>query len=207
MTKSKHERVEHFNHTTKWNDDASFVVEMLLKPDGPILGSSKAMTIRRFFSLKKKLNSVLSSKERYAAFIQMFLDLGHLERVPDDQLDNPRTFYLPHHCVTKEDSSTTKLRVVFAGSAKITTVFSLKNCFLVGAKFQDVLFNILIRFRIFKISMSVDRAKRYRQVELFLEDCNFHTIQWRKHPIEPVLTYRITRVTYGVAIPPFHAIR
>ena len=207
LTKSESECVEHFNRTTKRKDDGRFVVEMPLKSDGPTLGSSKAIAMRRFLNLEKKLNSDLSLKERYAAFIQEFLDLGHLERVPDDQLDNPINFYLPHHCVTKEESSTTKLRVVFDASAKTSTGFSLNDCLLVGPKCQDDLFNILIRFRIFKIGMSADVAKMYRQVELSLEDRDLHRILWRKNPNEPILTYRMTRVTYGVASSSFHAIR
>ena len=178
-----------------------------MKSCGPTLGSSKAIAMRRFLNLEKKLNNDLSLKERYSSFIQEFIDLGHLEKVPDDQLDNPRNFYLPHHCVTNEDSSTTKLRVVFDASAKTTTGYSLNDCLFVGPKCQDDLFNISIRFRMFKIAMSADVAKMYRQVELSLEDRELHRILWRKNPTEPILTYRMTRVTYGVASSSFHAVR
>ena len=166
LTKSERECVEHFDRTTKRNDDRRFIVEMPMKFCGPTLGSSKAIAMRRFLNLEKKINNDLSLKERYFSFIQEFIDLEHLEKVPDDQLDNPRNFYLPHHCVTKEDSSTTKLRVVFDASAETTTGYSLNNCLLVGPKCQDGLFNILSRFRMFKIAMSADVAKMYRQVEL-----------------------------------------
>ena len=174
LTKSERECVEHFDRTTKRNNDGRFIVEMPMKSCGPTLGSSKAIAMRRFLNLEKKLNNDLSLKERYSSFIQEFIDLRHLEKVPDHQLDNPRNFYLPHHCVTKEDSSTTKLRVVFDASAKTTTGYSLNDCLLVGPKCQDDLFNILIRFCMFKIAMSADVAKMYRQVELSLEDRDLH---------------------------------
>ena len=177
-----------------------------MKSCEPTLGSSKAIAMRRFLNLEKKLNNDLSLKERHSSFIQECIDLGHLEKVPDDQLDNPRNFYLPHHCVTKEDSSNTKLRVVFDASAKTTIGYSLNDCLLVGPKCQDDLFNILIRFRMFKIAMSADVAKMYRQVKLSLENRDLHRIIWRKNPTEPILTYRMTRVTYGVASSSFHAI-
>ena len=127
--------------------------------------------------------------------------------MPDDQLDILRNFYLPHHCVTKEDGSTTKLRVVIDASAKTTTGYSLKDCLLVGPKCQDDLFNILIRFRMFKIAMLADVAKMYRQVELSPEDRDLHRILWRKNPTDPILTYRMTRVAYGIASSSFHAVR
>ena len=147
----------------------------------------------------------MSLKERYSSFIQEFIDLGQLEKAPDDQLHNPRNFYLPHHCVTKEDSSTTKLPVVFDARAKTTTGYSLNDCFLVGPKCRDSLFNVF-RFRMFKIAMSTDIAKMYSQVEL-LKIAISHRILWPKNPTEPILTYRMTRVTYGVASSSFHAIR
>ena len=77
--------------------------------------------MRRFSNLKKKLVQDPLLHERYSAFVKEFIDLVQLEKVPSQQLDHPRHFYLPHHCVHKEDSSTTKLRVVFDASAQMST--------------------------------------------------------------------------------------
>ena len=43
-----------------------------------------------------------------------------MEVIPQEEINKPsnEVYYLPHHCVFKEDSTTTKLRVVFDGSAK-----------------------------------------------------------------------------------------
>ena len=77
LTKSEQEFVEHFDRTTKRNDDERFIVEMPMKSCGSTLGSSKAIAMRRFLILEKKLNNDLSLKERYSSFIQEFIDLGH----------------------------------------------------------------------------------------------------------------------------------
>ena len=83
----------------------------------------------------------------------------------------------------------------------------MNDCLLVGPKLQDDLFHILTRFRFFKVAMSADVAKMYRQVELCPKDKDLHRLLWRFQQGEPVDTYRMTRVTYGVASSSYHAIR
>ena len=75
--------------------------------------------------------------KRYSDFMKEFIDLGHMEKVPNGELNNTQNFYLTHHCVFKEDSSTTKLRVVIVASAK-TSGFSLNDCLMVGPKFKTI---------------------------------------------------------------------
>lgn len=75
-------------------------------------------------------------------------------------------FYLPHHGVTKPSSSTTKLRVVFDGSAKSTTNISLNDILHVGSTIQDDLFSILIRFRKHNVVMKEEITKMYRQINI-----------------------------------------
>ena len=163
--------------------------------------------MKRFLRLEQTLHRDESLLKKYSAFIQEFLDLGHLEKVESLELDVFPNYYLPHHCVLKEDSSTTKLRVVFDASSKTTTGVSLNECLLVGPKVQEDLFDILLRFRFFKVGMSADIAKMYRQVELSKKDKDYHRIFWRFDRQQPIDTYRMTRVTYGVANSSFHAIR
>ena len=102
---------------------------------------------------------MLTFFRKYSAVIQEFIDLGHLRKVQPGEINYSSNFYLPHHCVLKEASTTTKLRVVFDASAKMTTCFSLNDCLLVGPKRHDDLFNILVRFRFFKVALSADVAK------------------------------------------------
>ena len=156
MTKDEQLCVAHFEKTTTRKEDGRFVVELPFRNDGPSLGYSKSNALRRFYNLERKLLKDKSLHDRYSAFVQEFIDLGHLEKVPEGEMDNPRNFYLPHHCVFKEDSTTTKLRVVFDASAKTTSGYSLNECLLTGPKLQDDLFNFLIRFIFFKVALSAD---------------------------------------------------
>ncbi len=123
--------------------------------------------------------------DNYRTFIKEFVDLGHLELVPSDELEiaAEKSFYLPHHCVFKE-STTTKLRVVFDASAR-TSTGSLNGFLMVGPTLQDKLFHHLIRFRFHHVALTGDITKMYRQVALAKEDKDFHRLLWRR-----VATYR-----------------
>ena len=103
------------------------------------------------------------------------------------------------HCVFKEDSTTTKLRVVFDGSPKSTTGVSINDAFMVGPVVQDDLFSIIIRFRFYSTALSADIEKMYRQVGLKEEDRDFHRIPWRDSSDLQLKHLRMTRVIYGVA--------
>ena len=74
-------------------------------------------------------------KERYGAFVQEFVSLDDTEVVSENEINKPDTevYYLPPYCVLKEDSTTTKLRVLFDGSVKTSNGLSLNESLMVGA--------------------------------------------------------------------------
>ena len=128
-----------------------------------------------------------------------------MEKVPTSELIKPfeNCYCLCHHCVFKESSTTTKLGVVFDGSAKTTTGVSPNDRLMVGPKIQKN----LVRFRLHKVALSADIAKMYRQVELDKEDKDYHRILWKDPNSEAIETHRMTRVTYGIVSSSFHSIR
>ena len=132
-----------------------------------------------------------------------------MEQIPDLEIpiELSKSFYLPHHCVLKESSTTTKLRVVFDASEKTTSGVSLNDNLMLGPKVQKDLFEILIRFRFHKVAFSADIATMYRQILLDKEDQDFHRLLWKEPPSSPLKHYRMTRKTYGVTSAGFHAIR
>ena len=130
-----------------------------------------------------------------------------MEEVPRNKIHMPAT-NLPHHCVIKDASSTTKLRVVFDASAKSASGVSLNDRLMDGPqKLQKDLFGILIRFQFHQVALSADIAKMYRQVQLDDEDKDFHRVLL-KYPNDTELkTYRMTIVNYGIASSSYHSIR
>ncbi|XP_043591766.1 uncharacterized protein LOC122571746 [Bombus pyrosoma] len=115
-------------------------------------------------------------------------------------------YYLPHHGVIKESSDTTKLWVVFDGSASSTTGVSLNDALHTGPKLQEELINILWRFRSHQYVLTGDIEKMYRQFIVRPEDRNYQKILLRADNGE-IETYRLNTVTLGLSAAPYLAIR
>ncbi|UYV76911.1 K02A2.6-like, partial [Cordylochernes scorpioides] len=139
-----------------------------------------------------------------------------LESVPaalpltkEDERDKPsdKCYYIPHHCVLREQSSTTKLRVVFDASCKTSNNYSLNEFLHTGPKLQHDIFNILVKFRTNPIAFTGDIEKMYRQIKVNSSDLDFQRIFWRNSLLESLLEYRLLTVTYGMSCAPYLAIR
>jgi hypothetical protein len=140
--------------------------------------------------------------------MQELIDMKHMELVPDDELDLPsdQCFYIPHHGIVKDASTTTKFRLVFDGSAKSSSGRSLNDNLMVGPKKQDDLFHIMLRFRMHVLGIIADITKMYRMVKLDKRSSDFQRILFRFDPNGPIQTYRIIVVIYGTANASFHAV-
>ncbi|XP_071056934.1 uncharacterized protein [Onthophagus taurus] len=121
-------------------------------------------------------------------------------------LESPN-FYLPHHGVIRESSTTTKLRVVFNGSQKTSSGLSLNDCLHTGPKHQSELIDVLLRWRRHPVAFACDLEKIYCQIDVHQDDWQFQRIVWRENPSEPLQSYDLTTVTYGLSCAPYLAIR
>lgn len=79
---------------------------------------------------------------QYIKFMKDYEHLGHMQKVDINTISDPK-YIIPHHCVLKPDSSTTKLRVVFDASAKTSSGYSLNDLMYTGPTVQSELFSIL----------------------------------------------------------------
>ncbi|UYV72987.1 hypothetical protein LAZ67_10001402 [Cordylochernes scorpioides] len=153
------------------------------------LGDSKSQALRRFLSLERRfhLNPVYSQHGR--EFMQEYLNLGHMEVINEIEPEQPshQVYYMPYHAVLRDQSTTTKLRVVFDASAKTSTGLSLNDLLYCGPKLQEDIFNILIK--------------------LNSADYCFQRILWRASPNEPIKEYQLVTVTYGTTSAPYLAIK
>ncbi|XP_062704584.1 uncharacterized protein LOC134286901 [Aedes albopictus] len=200
----------HFSATTVRDETGRFVVQ-LPKRSAVLstLGDSKEIATRRFLTLERRLNANPQLKQAYSDFIEEYHRLGHMEDVTDseDLETNALSYYLPHHCVVRPDSLTTKLRVVFDASCATSTGVSLNDGLMVGPVVQDDLVSITLRFRMSRYAIVSDIEKMYRQILVFSSDRSLQKILWRNSPSEPMRTYQLSTVTYGTSCAPYLATR
>ena len=172
------------------------------------LGESKTQALQRYHqnesSLLKKGTFL-----QYQAVVQEYLDLNHARLCTAEELLLPASvsYYLPMHGVVKASSTTTRLRVVFDGSAVTTSGWSLNDTLSVGPMLHPKLSEILLRFRKYRIALSGDISKMYREILLTPADQQFHRFWWRPKVEEPVRPYCMNRVTFGVTCSPFLAVK
>ena len=198
---------EHYKSTTIYSEDTQTYTVDLPKTDLiQSLGDSHGMAHSRFLANEASIIR-RGTYEKYQSVVQEYVDLGHAELVPSDEPQPDVSFYMPMHGVTKESSSTTKLRVVFDGSAATSTGISLNAALQVGPQLQSTLATIIMKFRSYPVALSADISKMYRAIELTTQDRDLHRFLWRPSPDVPVQVYRMRRVTFGITASPYLAIR
>ena len=99
----------------------------------------------RLRSLHHKLRKEPSLLAEYDAIIQEQMKSGIAEKVPDKYLTNQemsQNYYLPHMAVIRKDRKTTKVRVIYDGSANASKQEkSLNDCLQTGPNRLPHVFN------------------------------------------------------------------
>lgn len=209
-SKEETECENHFKTTTHRDSSGRFILSLPLKPNFSQLGDTFQIALKRFYALEQKLDKNPEIKQSYCDFISEYKTLGHMSEIsPDIANPNPTypSYYLPHHCVEKSDSLTTRLRVVFDGSAASSSGISINDCLKVGPTVQSDLFTIILRFRQHNFVLTGDIAKMYRQ---FLIEPNQRCLQrilWRDQPQDNITHFELNTVTYGMSSSAFLATR
>ncbi|UYV67038.1 hypothetical protein LAZ67_4003743 [Cordylochernes scorpioides] len=202
-----------FRTTTFRDENGRYVVSLPFKLNynkiNYQLGDSKSQALRRFLSLERRFHQNPVYSQHVREFMQEYLNLGHMEVINEIEQEQPshQVYYMPYHAVLRDQSTTTKLRVVFDASAKTSTGLSLNDLLYCGPKLQEDIFNILIKFRTYSIALTADIEKMYRQIRLNPADCCFQRILWRASPNEPIKEYQLATVTYGTTSAPYLAIK
>ena len=198
---------EHYLTTVMYSPaDQRYTVCLPKKPCISDLGRSRPQAVTRYLQTEKSAYR-RHIRPQFQEVIKSYLELGHAEEVPPEDHPPAASFWLPMHAVFKEASTSTKLRVVFDGSAATTTGLSLNQALYVGPTLQATLSETLIKFRTYPVALNADVSKMYREVQLSTTDKDLHRFVWREDPSSPVKDYRMTRVTFGVSASPFLAVR
>lgn len=211
-TKDEQKCDDHFVRTHTRDQKGRYVLRLPFKD----VENLQAIDLRQSFypsqrmllKMEKGFISDPKLKNTYHHFLQEYEELGHMSRLSSDEMNyNLNRFYLPHHGVWKEKSSTTKLRTVFNGSLKLSSGLSLNDLLHSGPNLLPNLADLIINWRNYKFVFLADIEKMFRQILIHPDDQHYQSILWRFDPSEPIHTYKLNTVTYGLVCSPFLANR
>jgi len=157
--------------------------------------------VTRLHMLRARLQRDNSLFQQYQATFDSQLHSGIIELVPEAETTNESCFFLPHHGVVRQDKETTKLRVVFDGSAKSDCGVSLNDCLAKGSNQTPLVFDILIRFRAYQVGLVADIEKAFRQILICKPDRDMLRFLWLTDDGEGqirVVQYRFCRLPFGL---------
>ena len=93
------------------------------------------------------------------------------------------THYSPHHAVVRKDRETTKVRIVYDGSAKNSKEGrSLNDCLQIGDNYIPHIFDMLTKFRWNAIGLTADIEKAFLMVGIKPEDRDMLRFLWFEDP-------------------------
>jgi len=133
------------------------------------------MCVSRLRSLHHQLRKELNLLSDCDKIIREQEQAGIVERVPEEETtsDKSRAYYSPHHAVIRKDRETTKVRIVYDGSAKSSKEeLSLNDCLETGDNYIPHLFDMLARFRNNLVGLTADIKKAFLMVSIKEEDRN-----------------------------------
>ena len=132
-----------------------------------------------------------------------------IEQVPESELNSCKpggVHYLPYHEVIRSDKKATRLRIVCDASSKRGNEVSLNDCLYRGPPLTPLIFDILVRFHMFRTVLIGDLEKAFLNVRVTPEECNYLRYIWldeiNKNKPRLVI-YRFVRLLFGLNSSPF----
>lgn len=160
----------------------------------------------RLRSLHHKLKHEPNLLHEYDKIIQEQTRTEIVEKVPNlnntNELNKRRVYYSPHHAVVRKDRETTKVRIVYDGSAKNSKEErSLNDCLEVGDNYIPHIFDMLTKFRWNAIGLTADIEKAFLMVGIKQEDRDMLRFLWFEDPFAKkpeIAEFRFNRLVFGL---------
>jgi len=168
-------KVSSFVPSISFNDNR-YSITLPWKDDHVEIPDHLTLCESRLRGLLHRLRSTPDLLLEYDKIIKDHLECGMVEVVEPDQpsVIHKNVHYLPHHGVIRQASQTTKLRIVYNGSARaFSSESSLNDCLETGPNYIPKLFDILVRFRWHKIAITADIEKAFLMVAVDERDRDF----------------------------------
>ena len=168
----------------------------------PVFDSKYTLCLNRLVALQERFKRDPELFCKYNEIFQEQLSTGIIERIPIELENKEGIEFLPHHGVVRTDRETTKLRIVFDGSAKSSLNHSSLNDRLMnGPNYFPLLLNVLLRFRCHSYALTANIEKAFLQVEIREGDRDKLRFLWFSD-IESnkpsVIQFRFRRLAFGL---------
>ena len=193
-----------FNENIRFNG-TRYEVELPWKVNHPAISSDYELCLARLKSLQRKMLREPEVIKEYNQIIEEQLNKGIVEKIPVEEANEKEVenvHYLPHHAVIRRDRETTKLRIVYDGSAKPPERHhSLNDCLETGPNFTPMLFDTLVKFRWHKIGLTADIEKAFLMVGINEADRDMLRFLWFEDPSKlnsEIVQLRFTRLVFGL---------
>ncbi|XP_049315772.1 uncharacterized protein LOC125779173 [Bactrocera dorsalis] len=156
---------ELYKKITMRNEDGKYVVSLPFRKDYPVnisLGRFLQISYFQFYRNEARLSRDENLQKEYNRVLNEYVELGHMAKIHTNRTaDSSDNYYLPHHAVKKEESTSTKVRVVFNASQATLNGTSLNDILLPGPVLQADLTILILRWRLFKYVFNSDIEKMY----------------------------------------------
>ena len=191
-----------FQKQLQRSPDGWYETTLPWKGNHPPLPNNKSGSLRRLDSLARKLEKS-GYLERYNEVIKDQLEKGIVERA--EEIPKGREFCIPHKPVVRESAESTKLRILYDASARVSeNLPSLNECLNPGPPLQNQLWNMLVRARFHPVLITGDLKQAFLQVRIQEMDRDALRFHWFKDlQTKTIEVLRFTRALFGLAPSPF----
>ena len=202
-----------FNKTVKFlPEKGRYQVQFPKRGQYTDLPDNYRLALGRLKSLLRRLRRSGSEQilQLYDGVFKEQLKLGIIEQVKPTAPPDGYIHYIPHHAVVDLERASTKCRVVYDASAKMSTAYkSLNENLYRGPVDLEDLCGLLFRFREGQIALTSDIEKAFLQIIVHPCDRDMTRLIWVKDVQNPsfdadnLIIYRIVRVNFGLVCSPF----
>merc|ERR1712055_791652 len=198
-----------FHNSVEWHEDlGKYSVGMPFNGRIERLKTNKEVAYARLSTLRKNFMKDKKFAIQYKGVIGEYIENFAEEVLKPNAPTVGPVCYLPHRAVVRQDSSTTKLRIVFDGSAKCgRDELCLNDCLMHGPNLVQLIASCIINFRTRKYAFSADLEKAFLQILIKKEHRDVLRFLFPVDPLNPVSkikVYRFKAVIFGANCSPFH---
>ena len=194
-----------FKNSLEYNNKKYTVKLPMIEEQQEEIHTNMNLASNRFTKRLRKFSKDPTFEARYAAAVTEYIDAGYAEKV-QTKVEPIDCNYIPHQVVIKEESTSTKIRLVFDGSAAEKGKKSINDRLEKGPILQPVLNSILLRFRLHKIALTSDVRKMYLMIGIAEDDRDKLRFFWKNRETKEVEVYRSCVLPFGLRCSPFLAV-